>query len=56
MGYKDVMGVEGAETVKKELRERRVILFETEVDKVFFFSSRRRHTRSSTVSWARKCV
>ncbi len=24
--------------------------------KVFFFSSRRRHTRSSTVSWARRCV
>ena len=23
---------------------------------VFFFSSRRRHTRSSTVSWARRCV
>ena len=22
----------------------------------FFFSSRRRHTRSSTVSWARRCV
>ena len=23
---------------------------------MFFFSSRRRHTRSSTVSWARRCV
>src|SRR5665811_2189436 len=23
---------------------------------VVFFSSRRRHTRSSTVSWARRCV
>ncbi len=23
---------------------------------VFFFSSRRRHTRSSTVSWARVCI
>ncbi len=23
---------------------------------VFFFSSRRRHTRYSTVSWARECV
>ncbi len=27
-----------------------------EKEEIFFFSSRRRHTRSSTVSWARECV
>ena len=26
------------------------------IKKIFFFSSRRRHTRFSNVSWARRCV
>ncbi|MBW6135345.1 hypothetical protein KZ847_34480, partial [Pseudomonas aeruginosa] len=27
-----------------------------ELDRLFFFSSKRRHTRCSVVSWARRCV
>ncbi len=33
-----------------------IFVFVQAEDGIFFFSSRRRHTISSTVSWARGCV
>ncbi len=50
-----VRGERGAECRNLKCIVRKVENERIVRNELFFFSSRRRHTRSSTVSWARRC-
>ena len=41
---------------KKTLKIKEILNKNNKNSEVIFFSSRRRHTRSASVSWARRCV